>query len=109
MGRRVALLEHIIMIKGKRLCSYSTSRRVALPEHIIMIANQSMPTSLWTHHHNFANHYALTPRVDVSLYSNTSSWLMPTSLCSYSTDRRVALLEHIMMINANQSMLLLHG
>ena len=43
MGRRVALLEHIIMIKGKRLCSYSTSRRVALPEHIIMInANQSM-------------------------------------------------------------------
>jgi hypothetical protein len=34
---------------------------------------------------------------------------MPTSLCSYSTGRRVALLEHIIMINANQSMLLLHG
>ena len=33
---------------------------------------------------------------------------MPTSLCSYSTGRRVALLEHIIMINANQSMLLLH-
>ena len=30
-------------------------------------------------------------------------------LCSYYTCRRVALLEHIMMINANQSMLLLHG
>ena len=34
---------------------------------------------------------------------------MPTSLCSYSTCRRVAPLEHIMMNNANQSMLLLHG
>jgi hypothetical protein len=33
---------------------------------------------------------------------------MPTSLCSYSTGRRVALLEHIIMINANQFMLLLH-
>ena len=32
---------------------------------------------------------------------------MPTSLCSYSTGRRFALLEHIIMINANQSMLLL--
>ena len=34
--------------------------------------------------------------------------LMPSSLCSYSTGRRIALLEHIIMINANQSMLLLH-
>jgi hypothetical protein len=35
---------------------------------------------------------------------------MPTSLCSYSTTgKHVALLEHIIMINANQSMLLLHG
>ena len=53
--------------------------------------------------------YALIPRVDVSLYSNTSSWLKQTRLCSYSSGRRVALREHIMMINANQSMLLLHG
>ena len=30
-------------------------------------------------------------------------------MCSYSTGRRVALLEHIIMINANQYMLLLHG
>ena len=34
---------------------------------------------------------------------------MPTSLSSYSTGRHVAQLEHIMMNNANQSMLLLHG
>ena len=33
---------------------------------------------------------------------------MSTSLCSYSTGRRVALLEHIIMINANQSILLFH-
>ena len=33
---------------------------------------------------------------------------MPTSICSYSTGRHVALLEHIIMINSNSSMLLLH-
>jgi hypothetical protein len=33
---------------------------------------------------------------------------MPTSLRSYSTGRRIALLEHIIMINANQFMILLH-
>jgi hypothetical protein len=33
---------------------------------------------------------------------------MPTGLCSYSTGRRVALLENIIMINVNQSVLLLH-
>ena len=34
---------------------------------------------------------------------------MPTGLCSYSTGRHVALLEHIIMSNANQYILLLHG
>jgi hypothetical protein len=33
---------------------------------------------------------------------------MPTSLWSYSIGRRVAPLEHIIMIKSNQSMLLLH-
>ena len=71
-------------------------RRVVLLEHIMMInANQSM--------------LLLHGYTDVSLYANTSWWLMPTSLSSYSTGRRVALLEHIIMINANQSMLLVHG
>ena len=71
------------------LCSYSTGRHVALLEHIIMIN---------------ANQYMLLLRVDMSLYSNTSSWLMSMLLLHVDT-----LLEHIMMINANQSMLLLHG
>jgi hypothetical protein len=31
--------------------------------------------------------------------------MMPTGICSYSTGKRVALLEHMIMINANQSML----
>ena len=34
---------------------------------------------------------------------------MPTNICSYSTGRHVALLEHIIMINANKYMFLLHG
>ena len=43
MGRRVALLEHIMMNDANGLCSYSTGRRVALLENIIMInVNQSV-------------------------------------------------------------------
>ena len=43
MGRRVALLEHIIMINANQSMLLLHGRRVALLEHIIMInANQSM-------------------------------------------------------------------